>query len=313
MTTTMPEESAAMDIESSAGEHLRSRMAAMRVSFHWIGTRKALSSEQIVRAADAFEAERKFLSAGKKLFDTSDPSFRQVTAVKTTTMNYYKSVSLPFPEPGLRLIRQDHVDAIHSRMTELREDLSNAVRLLEDRFADLTEEARDRLGDLFNPADYPSSLEGTFQIDWSFPTVAAPEYLRRLNPALYEQECERVRSRFEEAVRLAEHSFVEELGKLIDHLSERLSGADDGKSKIFRDSAVTNFNEFFQRFQTLSIGSNSELESLVDRARRIVSGVDPHALRTSDDLRDRITNQLSSVQASLDGLMVDRPRRNIIR
>lgn len=297
----------------SDGQRLQATMAAMRVSFHWIGTRKALSSEQIVRAADAFEAERKFLTAGKKLFDTSDPSFRQVTAVKTTTMNYFKSISLPFPEPGVRLIRQDQIDVIHSRMTELRDELANAVRLLEDRFADLTAEARDRLGNLFDPADYPSSLENAFQVDWSFPTVSAPEYLRRLNPELYEQECQRVRSRFDEAVRLAEHSFVEELGKLIDHLSERLSGPDDGKVKVFRDSAVTNFNEFFERFQSLNVGSNSEIDSLVDRARQIVSGVAPNTLRTSGDLRDRISNQLSSVQASLDGMMVDRPRRNIIR
>lgn len=311
--TAILEETSTTNTEPTAGDQLRSSMAAMKVSFHWIGTRKALSSEQIVRAADAFEAERKFLTAGKKLFDTSDPSFRQVTAVKTTTMNYFKSISLPFPEPGVRLIRQDQIDVIHSRMTELRDELANAVRLLEDRFADLTAEARDRLGNLFDPADYPSSLEGAFQVDWSFPTVSAPDYLRRLNPELYEQECQRVRSRFDEAVRLAEHSFVEELGKLIDHLSERLSGADDGKVKVFRDSAVTNFNEFFERFQSLNVGSNSEIDSLVDRARQIVSGVAPNTLRTSGDLRDRISNQLSSVQASLDGMMVDRPRRNIIR
>ncbi|MCD0462493.1 hypothetical protein [Roseiconus lacunae] len=294
-------------------EHLKSQMAAMKLTFHWLGTRKALSTEQIMRAADIFDAERKFVSAGKKLFDTSNPAFRRVTAVKSSATNFYKSVSLPFPEPGLRLIRQDEVEKIDDRMREHREELDDAVSALENQFDDLTAEARDRLGDLFDPADYPNSLNDIFRIEWSFPTVEAPDYLRRLNPELYEQECHRVRSQFEEAVRLAEQAFIEEFGKLIDHLQDRLSGAEDGKVKIFRDSAVTNFDDFFQRFTSLNIGSNSELDTLVDRARKVVSGVQPQSLRTQDDLRGQIHDQLTSIQASLDGLMVDRPRRNIIR
>tara|TARA_R110002049_G_scaffold4601_5_gene32454 strand:+ start:640365 stop:641231 length:867 start_codon:yes stop_codon:yes gene_type:complete len=288
-------------------------MAAMKLTFHWLGTRKSLNAEQMSRAADTFDAERKFLSAGKKLFDTGDPDFRRVTAVKSQATTFYKSVSLPFPEPGFRLIRQDQVDTIHERMQSYREELAVAVSQLETRFSELTHEASDRLGDLFDPSDYPSSLSGSFEIEWSFPTVEAPEYLRRLNPELYQQECGRVRAQFEEAVRLAETTFVEELSKLIDHLAERLSGSTDGKVKVFRDTAVTNFTEFFDRFASLNIGSSSELENLVDRARSVVSGVDPQALRSRADLRDRISGQLSSVQASLDGLMVDRPRRNIIR
>ncbi|WP_430454381.1 hypothetical protein [Rhodopirellula europaea] len=288
-------------------------MAAMKLTFHWLGTRKSLNAEQMSRAADTFDAERKFLSAGKKLFDTGDPDFRRVTAVKSQATTFYKSVSLPFPEPGFRLIRQDRVDTIHERMQSFREELAVAVSQLETRFTELTHEASDRLGDLFDPSDYPTSLSGSFEIEWSFPTVEAPEYLRRLNPELYQQECGRVRAQFEEAVRLAETTFVEELSKLIDHLAERLSGSTDGKVKVFRDTAVTNFTEFFDRFASLNIGSSSELENLVDRARSVVSGVDPQALRARADLRNRISGQLSSVQASLDGLMVDRPRRNIIR
>ena len=40
------------------------------------------------------------------------------------------------------------------------------------------------------------------------------------------------------SVQLAEQAFIEELARLVDHLTERLSGAEDGKPKVFRDSAV---------------------------------------------------------------------------
>lgn len=148
---------------------------------------------------------------------------------------------------------------------------------------------------------------------WEFPNVEPPDYLRQLSPEIYQQECQRVRQRFDEAVQLAEQAFVEELSSLVSHLSERLSGSDDGKPKVFRDSALGNLREFFERFQRLNIASNSEIDDLVLRAQSIVSGVQPNALRTSDSLRQQVVSQLSGVQSVLDGLMVDRPRRRILR
>ena len=106
---------------------------------------------------------------------------------------------------------------------------------------------------------------------------------------------------------------MEELGGLVSHLGERLSGADDGKPKIFRDSAIENLHEFFARFGRLNIHSSEELEGLVTRAQSLLSGVAPQQLRDSSGLRQQVASQLSSVQSVLDGLMVDRPRRRILR
>jgi len=49
-------------------------MAAVRVSMSWFGTRKSLTAEQKAEAAEAFNAEARFLSAGKKLLDTTHPA-----------------------------------------------------------------------------------------------------------------------------------------------------------------------------------------------------------------------------------------------
>jgi len=47
-------------------------------------------------------------------------------------------------------------------------------------------------GTLYNPSDYPSSLAGLFGIEFDFPSVEPPSYLQQLNPALFEQECQRL-------------------------------------------------------------------------------------------------------------------------
>jgi hypothetical protein len=44
-----------------------------------------------------------------------------------------------------------------------------------------------------------------------------------------------------------------------------------------------------------------------------VRGVPPQQLRDNESLRQHVATQLAGVQSILDGLLVDRPRRNILR
>jgi hypothetical protein len=288
-------------------------MAALRVSFTWFGIRKTLTPEQRSQAAESFGAEGQFLSAGKKLLDSKHPAFRAVNAVKHEVVTYWRGVSLPFPEPGIRLIRQQDVSAVQVQLTTLKAELGEAVEQLDQQFEALKATARERLGSLFNPTDYPDSLRRLFDVTWEFPNVEPPSYLQQLSPDLYRQESQRVSARFDEAVQLAEAAFIEEMSRLVSHLTERISGSEDGQPRVFRDSAIENIREFFQRFRELNVHSNEQLDQLIEQLQRILSGVEPQALRDTAQLRRRVAGELSAVQSVLDGLMVDRPRRNILR
>lgn len=298
---------------SNAARQLRTIAAAVRLSFTWLGVRKSLSSEQKSQAAESFGAEEQFLSAGKKLLDTRHPAFKKVTSVRSRVVTLWKSLTLPFPEPGIRLIRQDKIEQFNAGMHDLRQELNQAVSALDERYDELKRAARQRLGTLYDPTDYPSSLAGLFGVAWDFPSVEPPEYLQQLNPTIYQQECQRVQARFDEAVQLAEQAFIEELSRLVSHLTERLSGQDDGKPKIFRDTAVENLGDFFHRFRELNVHSHQQLDDLVGQCQRIVRGVEPQELRDNQPLRQRVASELSRVGSVLDGLLVDRPRRNILR
>ncbi len=299
--------------QSAPADRLRTTMAAVRVMFTWLGSRKTLTQEQKSQAADTFGAERAYLSAGKKLLDTSHPAFKAVTTVRHRVIAYWKGISLPYPESGIRLIRQDDIGAFTVQLTSLKAELDDAVIKLDERYDELRSAARRRLGSLYNAGDYPATLRGWFDVTFDFPSVEPPGYLRQLSPQLYQQEAARVAARFDEAVELAEQAFTEELAKLVSHLTERLGGAEDGKPKVFRDSVVENLREFFERFRHLNIRSNEQLDELVGQAQRVVRGVEPQQLRDNQALRQQVASQLSGVQSVLDGLLVDRPRRNILR
>ena len=53
---------------------------------------------------------------------------------------------------------------------------------------------------------------------------------------------------------------------MVSHLCDRLAKSDDGQPRIFRDSAVLNLDEFFERFKSLNVSSNAQLDALVEQA-----------------------------------------------
>jgi hypothetical protein len=297
--------------DTDFAERLRQETTAVRLRRSKWGVSKTLDKQQKQMAANPFGADGTKLAASKKLVDVGHPKFKAVTKILNLANQYWQQMTVPYPEDGIRLIRTEQVTEFDAQIARLQSELDGAVAQLNHAYWELRRKAQRDLGSLFNPADYPDSLDGMFAICVEYPSVEPDERLQRLNPALYEREQRRIQERFDEAVRLAEEAFLSELAELVQHLCGRLEGGEDGASRIFRDSAVTNLTEFFERFRQLNIGSNADLDRLVAQAQGAVRNVTPQRLRDNDALRSTVRFALSSVQQSLDQMMVDRPQRAI--
>ncbi|MBA4019168.1 MAG: hypothetical protein C0483_18535 [Pirellula sp.] len=306
----------------AASETLIADFRATRVQFTSWGVRRALSDDQKTQAADAFGADAGFLSAGKKIIDTKHKAYSDVTKIKSRMARDWHELTLPYPEPGLRLIRESDVLLFAERMEAGRASLLAAVDTLQSAYLELKVKAQIKLGTLYNSSDYPATVVGLFDAAWEFPNVTPPDYLRVLNPALYEQERQRIVARFDEAVTLAEQAFVGEFEQLVSHLAERLTGTTDkGELKTFKDSTITNLSDFFGKFSHLSIKSNDQLESLVAQAQSLVNGVSPASIRpdggsvtvAQEALRNHIAQNVGQIAEQLQGMMINRPRRRVVR
>lgn len=108
-------------------------------------------------------------------------------------------------------------------------------------------------------------------------------------------------------------TFIAELSQLVTHLTDRLSGTEDGKPKVFRDTVVSKLTEFFERFRRMNVRSNEQLDSLVSQVEDLVNGVQPQSLRENRVLRESVAAELNQLLPVFDGLLVDRPRRNLLR
>lgn len=288
---------------------LRSMTIGCRLRHERLGVRKALTRDQTGRAAQTFGADARSISARKLLIDTSNPSYRSVINVRSRATHYWKAVTVPYPEPGVRLIRRSFIGDFVKEMERYRGELIEAAKVLQLQYAELRIEAAQRLGDLFNGDDYPARIDTQFEMEWDFPSMEPPAYLKNLHPELYERECQRMRGRFEEAVRLTEQALASKFHEMVAHLVERLSGGVDGKAKFFKDSSIENLSAFFDEFRKLDLGSNEDLGKLVDQAQSAIKGLKPDDLRASENLRNQLGAELSKVLESAGAMMITRPSR----
>lgn len=290
---------------------LKDSTAAVRVRFESLGVRKTLNRGQIDQAASPFGAEGRMLSAAKRILDSNHPAVRSLTKIKADAVNRWKQSTLPYVEDGVRLLPRTELGAFDAFMNEKRNELECAALELQLHFEDIKAEARNKLGVLFNPNDYPPDVASKFKVEWDYPPLDPPNYLASTSPALYEQEQEKLRQRFVEAAELAEEAFITEFANLTEHLADRLTPEADGSQKIFHASAVENLREFFDRFSKLNLTGNERIEELVATARKAVSGVSPKQIRSAEALRAQIRSSMQGLTARLDAMLVDRPKRKI--
>ncbi|HUX16888.1 MAG TPA: hypothetical protein VMW52_10480, partial [Phycisphaerae bacterium] len=272
---------------------LRETTVGVRLAFSALGVRRVLRRDQLRRAQAVFEAADGSLSASKRLLNTRHPAWRAVMQAKRRLVGYWRSVTLPYPESAVRLLRRDWIERFEAQAEELKTAMNARIVVLNGAYPELLAAARGALGELYDHGDYPPSLAEEFAVRWEYVTLEPPDYLAKLKPELYAQEAARVAAQFDQAVVLAEQAFAAEFAGLVEAITRQLAPAPDGRQREVRPRAVASLREFFDRFRELNVHGSAELDTLIDQARAAVEGAgllatDPDAGRA----RERIARSL---------------------
>jgi hypothetical protein len=294
-------------------KQLKEETAILQYSESRFGTYAALNQEQVTKAAKQFNASPSYVRGKKKLVDSKDPVYAAVTNVLSRAKRYWMAVTVPFPERGRRLIRRARIEQFKEQMESLRAELEAAKTELAQHCEALIAASKQELQDLFNENDYPRDIAASFDFEWGLCSGDPPEYLKQLNPELYAQQQQRIAAKFQESLELTEQAMASELGNLLQELADKLTGISDGKQKQLGDRAIGPMLSFFERFKEFNIGSNAELDKVVEQAKQMISGVVPNDLRRDVTKRQVLKSGLEEIKGKLTGLLVDRPRRSFDR
>src|SRR6185369_10442860 len=109
---------------------------------HWWGVHRALTPRQREEIGSATCADARFLTAGKKLVDVRHEAFRRLTSLRTRLGNYWRGMTLPYTEPGMRLIRQSDIESFVHTMEGFRDELTGAEADLNTVYEEIKADAR---------------------------------------------------------------------------------------------------------------------------------------------------------------------------
>jgi hypothetical protein len=270
----------------------------------WGGVKK-INDNQLAEMIDTHE----WLTATKKLVDPE--SLKPICKVGNAARTYLTSISLPFPIQGMVFIPKEMISRVDQRLEEFKAEFNQTITTFLHDYDRLRETAMVYLQDLFNEVDYPVHVEKKFSFAWRFIILDVPNGKSGiLSPEIYEREKEKFFQTMEEARTMAIESLREEFGSMVERITERFTQS-DGKPKVFKNTTVESFYEFFETFKERNIFRDEQLNELVERAQGVLGGVSAESIRTNEHLKENIRTGMAEIENAM-AMALARPRRKIV-
>ena len=280
----------------------------LAVSLRKPGNRRKLSASLV-----DVDADKDLISAQKILL--SCEHLKTIAHYDGEIRRYLYTRCLPslFKE-GVYLVPLGMVEEVEAKLNAFADTRKQLVGAFVTAYPSLIEEAQKRLRAAFNSSDYPSTerMEANFRMEWRYIAFSVPGTLKTVSHEMFRKEQEKAQRQWAEALDEVRALLRTHLSELVQHLVDRLSGNDKGaKPKVFKNTLVTNMTEFLETFDARNLTDDSELASVVKRAKDLLSGVDAQTLRTSTALRASLHEGFSNLKGTLDTLVVSKPTRAI--
>lgn len=229
-------------------------------------------------------------------------SLQPIKAMASALRNHFYANTLPWKDNGDRLlIRRTYTKFIEEHM-KLANDFESAVDdFIAHTYPRVRDQAEFRMGELFNPQDYPapSALKHKFYINLDIDAVTMANDFR---VQLDEKEQERVKASMEQALKKRLGTAMEEvwtrLAKTLKHFAEQV-----GSDVMFRDTTITHLEEIVELLPDLNILNDARLEQLRQDISSHLIGYDPKQLRKDDVARKQVAGEAKRIIDTMSGFM----------
>lgn len=164
---------------------------------------------------------------------------QELTAVQkfvANVRNIHYSMTMPWSDTGLRLLPTAQYFKYHQQMTAIQNEYDRLVNEFIRTYDWAISQAQARLGDLFNPADYPStdSIRSKFSFRLSYiPLPDAGDFRIDIGNEATEQVRTHYQTYYETQLNNAMQDVWQRAYSALSNMSERLDYADHEQKKVF--------------------------------------------------------------------------------
>jgi hypothetical protein len=229
-------------------------------------------------------------------------SLKKIVTTSNSVRAHFYDKTLPWKDNGDRLLTrlmfQDFIQEHERLVGEFKDAVEEFIT---SGYPTAREKAEFRMGDLFNPADYPhpDSLRRRFYINLDIDAVTEAGDFR---VQMDQDQLDSVRSSMEQAlterIGRAMRDVWERLGEVVGHFAKKM-GSDD----IFRDATVRNLEEMVDLLPGLNVLDDPDLKAIGDEIRAKLHGYDPKTLRKDKAARSQAAQDAKAIMDRMAGFM----------
>jgi len=229
-------------------------------------------------------------------------AFEEINSTKTAAYIHFRTNTLPWKDNGDRLLPRDMYNDFVTKHGELREKFYQAVKkFTNDIYPSARERAEFRMGEMFNPNDYPppNVIEKKFYIKLDIDSVTTANDFR---VALDKEDQDAVREAIEADMASRVNDAMKDvwfrLGNSLEHFIDRM--APDTK---FREATLSNLEELVSILPALNITNDPNLTAFGEAISARLTGLDPKDLRKNEVYRTQIHGEASKIMSKMSSFM----------
>jgi hypothetical protein len=216
------------------------------------------------------------------------------------TLHY--SVTLPWSDAGPRLLTTAKYFDYATEMSKAKAEFDRLVGVFLQAYSWEITQAQVKLGDLFNPDEYPSvaSLQSKFGLGLTYiPLAEAKDWRIDIEEEAKEELAAHYANYYRSQYTAAIADVNRRLSEVLVRMSERLDYGDKETKKVFRDSLVTNVLEIVDLMDACNLTGDQTMKDNAQALRDALTGLDADDLREDNRLRLSTKKTIDAVIASL--------------
>lgn len=270
------------------------------LSFGSMGNSRSVSKDVLNT-----DANKDYLRVNKKLLES--PELELITKRDAQIRQYVHSLCFKY-EDGLMMLPREYMVEVNERLKSYEAERNQLVIAFLTVYPVLCQQSADALGSLWNPNQYPdvNEVAERFRFNWTFRDFAVPEALKMVG--LYDQEQEKVSAKLALVADEITLLMRQQVLDLVSHLKDSLEPGEDGKTKRFHTSSITNIQDFIDAFKAKNVTNDTELESVLGTLGSLVSGYNLEK-KKDEDFKQTVHDDMAMIATQLGELVEKVPGR----
>lgn len=290
----------------SAFSSLWSNAFCLMLTYRKLGIHRRMDSATVL----SIDTEPSRVRVTKSIL--SCPEYLAITRLYSRVRTKLEKLTLPAGlRSGMYLIPVSLASEVDTIIANAEDELRQLVDVFLAQYDKRIVEEESRLKAAYHTRDYPDpgTVRAAFGLTYSYFTFDLPGTLETISATMLKREERRSMEKVNNMLEDVNTYLREAMRSLVNHLVDRLSPSESGKSKTFKSSTLTNLLEFLNTFDARNLGNDIELSQLVTTAKNVLSGVDSQLLRSDQSIANVVQNGMGTIKAQLDSLLIKKPIR----